>query len=97
MSAEGVPRRVDEADDVGVEGAIHRIHDSQFSQSLHRKQQHDTDDQIANNLVTKLSATGHKPTSGRVKTYQSSWTTIVKSASRADEQTCTYSTTCRAS
>lgn len=42
------PRGVDETDDVGEESTIDRVEDSQLSESLASKQQHDSDDQVAN-------------------------------------------------
>ncbi len=52
------PRRIDEADDIGIESTIDGVQDSHFTQSLHCKQQHDTDNQIADDLNADSSVPG---------------------------------------
>lgn len=56
---EDKPCGINEADYVGVEGTIHGIHDSKLSQSLHGEQQHETNNEITDNLGVKLSVTGN--------------------------------------
>lgn len=45
------PRWVNEANDISEEGAIDGIEHSHFSQGLHGEEQHETDDNVANDLL----------------------------------------------
>lgn len=44
------PGRIEEADDIGIEGTVDGVEDRQFGQGLHGEQQHDTDDHVTDNL-----------------------------------------------
>lgn len=89
-----VPSFVDESATVGEEGAVDGVEDSKLSESLHGKEQQETDNHEANELKNQVSKATIAMTLLVPITYHTARATIIKRLAGTDEKTSTDRTTC---
>lgn len=89
-----VPSVVDKAAPVGEESAVNGVEDGKFSESLHGKEQHETDNHKPNELYYSISHANIAMLEIDAVTYHTARATIVKRLTGPDEETGTDRTTC---